>query len=222
METSIRFLRVNGRSVKPALCFRGRNQAHAVINDESAIRVVSNIPLRKHDEAALVMGPAGFGATMYPIGLFVKRFKEIGERKGMTRRAIFLLERAESGGVSDDDELPPDEPEDLLGKGLPEPKPDETVDDYVKRSEPKRKAEQPDASGKRSASPASPAKAASKAATKPVEPSGAAPRTAGSDVVRKLAIELKLEPPKLRKLLRSKGLRAPYTDEAAIRKAIGK
>jgi hypothetical protein len=87
VETSIRFVRIDRRSVKPALCFRGRNKAYVVINDESAIRTVSNIPLELVDKAPLVMGPAGVGTKIYPIELFAKHMMKIGERKGMTMRA---------------------------------------------------------------------------------------------------------------------------------------
>jgi len=43
----------------------------------------------------------------------------------------------------------------------------------------------------------------------------------GKNLIQAIAQELKLEPSKLRKLLRAKGLKAPYTDESLIRKTIG-
>lgn len=202
METSIRFIRIEGRAIKPALCFRGRNQAHAVINDECAVRVVSNIPLKQHDSSNIVLGPHGYGHTEYPITLFVKRFEEIGKRKGITKRAQYLLDRALVGGIKDEEPLPPDE---IEGKELP-PAPPPALD-----------AKPQERSGSRSAA-AKPEKPASKSRSESV----AGSRTAGADIVRKLSIEFKLEPPKLRKLLRSKGLHAPYDDEAKLRKALGK
>lgn len=196
METSIRFIRVYGKSgVRPALCFRGRNQAHAVINDGSAVRVVSNIPLRDLDQAAIVSGPHGLGHIEYPVTLFVQRLERIARGKQITQRAKFLLDRALAGGLEDDEKLPPDEV-DTGPLGI-------NFDPGPPQSKEQKRA--PDAP--------KPAKPASKTAIAPGEPS----RTAGADVIRRIAIELKLEPPKLRKLLRSKGLHAPYDDEAKIR-----
>lgn len=47
-------------------------------------------------------------------------------------------------------------------------------------------------------------------------------KTAGAELIITLAAEVKLPPPKLRRFLRSQGLKAPYTDESAIRKALKK
>lgn len=220
METSIRYLQVRGLSgVKPALCFRGRNQAHAVINDQTVIRVISNIPLKQHDDAVIVMGPSGLGQQVYPISLFVQRFLTIGERKAMTERAKFMLKKALEGGIKDDECLPPDivpgDPN--LPPGLRDPikamhrgreineRMERTGEDFITAADAPRSPTAP----KRGTPPVAPIKRAAGA-------SGAL-RTAGADIVRKVAAELKLEPTKLRKLLRSKGLSAPYTDEKLIR-----
>lgn len=45
-------------------------------------------------------------------------------------------------------------------------------------------------------------------------------KTAGAELIIKLAQEWGLPTPKLRRYLRSQGCRAPYTDEGAIRKAL--
>jgi hypothetical protein len=216
METSIRFVRVNGKNaIKPGLCFRGRNQALAVINDDSIIRVIDKISLRDHDAAPIVMGPNGFGQTSYPIDLFVKRFDEIGARKGITRRAKFLLEKALTGGIADDTVLPPDVP---VGQPAPE--------------RPKRDASKPSespsgltdiarsGSSKPKAAPAAPPPR--RTATKAGIAGKPGSRTAGAAVIVRIAAEMGLETTKLRKLLRSKGLNAPYDDEAKIRKVLGK
>lgn len=47
-------------------------------------------------------------------------------------------------------------------------------------------------------------------------------KTAGAEVIIKLANEWKLPSPKLRRWLRSQGLKAPYTDEPALRKVLKK
>ena len=47
-------------------------------------------------------------------------------------------------------------------------------------------------------------------------------KTAGAELIVTLAAECKLPSPKLRRFLRSQGLRAPYTDEALVRKALKK
>lgn len=44
---------------------------------------------------------------------------------------------------------------------------------------------------------------------------------AAPSLIGALAAEFGMDPPKMRKALRAAGLRAPYTDEAAIRKALG-
>lgn len=45
-------------------------------------------------------------------------------------------------------------------------------------------------------------------------------KTAGAELIITLAAEWKLPPPKLRRFLRSQGLRAPYVDEALVRKTL--
>lgn len=204
METSIRFLRIERRGVKPALCFRGRNQAHAVINDEGCIRVVSHIRTEEHDKASIVMGPVGLGRREYPIELFVQRFEEIGRRKGMTLRAQYFLKQALAGGVPDDATLPPDT---LPG----DPAPVRSTADVL-LGKPATAPRSP-TTGKPGKPPVAPPKAAAGA-------SDGASRTAGATLVARLAVEFKLEPPKLRKLLRAAGLRAPYTDEQKLRDAL--
>lgn len=47
-------------------------------------------------------------------------------------------------------------------------------------------------------------------------------KTAGADLIIRLAQEAKLPTPKFRRFLRSQGLKAPYTDESVIRKAMKK
>lgn len=199
METSIRFIKVGGRAgVKPALCFRGRNQAHAVINDETCIRTISHVPLKQLDDAPIVMGPYGLGSKEYPIDLFVKNFQKYGERKGITLRAQYFLEHALEGGVKDDAPLPPDT---LPGewqqptKTLPEKLPGDPRKPVSMPGTPK---------------PGKPVAA-------PIRQPDGAPRTAGADIIARIAAELKLEPSKLRKRLRAAGLSAPYTDEKLIR-----
>lgn len=191
METSIRFVRVGGLPIKPALCFRGRKTCHAVINDDNRIRVLSDLTLKSHDSAVPVL----FEHQSYPIARFVERFREIASRKGITKRAEFLLSKALEGGVDEDAELPPDETDDEPGSA-------------PVTARPAAPAARP---------PGKPAKPVSGPVRKPV----AAPRTPGGTLVARLATEMKLEPPKLRKLLRSKGLNAPYDDEAKLRKTLG-
>ena len=53
-------------------------------------------------------------------------------------------------------------------------------------------------------------------------PSKSPLRTAGAELIIVLASEWKLPTPKLRRWLRGQGCRAPYTDEAALRKTLKK
>lgn len=55
----------------------------------------------------------------------------------------------------------------------------------------------------------------------PKKPKSGPARTDGKDLIRALSAELNLPPEKLRAKLRAAGLRAPYTDESAVRKALG-
>lgn len=211
METSIRYVIWDGIK-KPALCFRGRKSCHAVLNDNTRIRVVSSLSLKDHD----LSYPVTFKSGPYPIPKVVEHFRKIGGRKGITKRAEFFLERALNGGVTDDDALPPDEVD--PGQSLEEAA--VAIERGLAGS-----AERPPhvpgrPKGAPGRSPAAPKP--EKAASKTGKPGAAGSRTAGAAVIVRIAAELKLEPTKLRKLLRSKGLSAPYDDEAKIRKALGK
>ena len=53
-------------------------------------------------------------------------------------------------------------------------------------------------------------------------PAKAPLKTAGAELIIKLATEWKLPTPKLRRWLRSQGCSAPYTDEASLRKTLKK
>lgn len=53
-------------------------------------------------------------------------------------------------------------------------------------------------------------------------PTKAPLKTAGAELIIKLASEWKLPTPKLRRWLRSQGCKAPYTDESALRKVLKK
>lgn len=53
-------------------------------------------------------------------------------------------------------------------------------------------------------------------------PAKAPLKTAGAEVIIKLAVEWGLPTPKLRRWLRSQGLKAPYTNEADLRKVMKK
>lgn len=195
METSIRFLRIGTEPVKAALCFRGKKRCCAVINTQSVVRVISNISPKDHDLAY----PVTFHHGPYPIPKIVEHFREIGARKGITQRADYFLDATLNGGIKEEEATiwPPD-----TVAGAPEAPPEEPV--------------RPVRSGEPRTSAPKPAKPLSGLAAQPSGPS----RTAGADVIRKLAAELKLDPSKLRKFLRAKGLKAPYDDEKKIREVL--
>lgn len=100
MERSVRYIRVDG--MKPALCFRGKKHAYAIINDEPCVRAVE-VDLKTHDLAGVV----GKGFFPYPHGEFTERMQAVGTRKGITLRALALLAVPE--GAEDPETLPPDE-----------------------------------------------------------------------------------------------------------------
>lgn len=132
--------------------------------------------------------PVFFPLGSHPLRDTVDKLCKFGLRKGITKRAEYFLKHALNGGIDESAPLPPDE----IAGAAPE----------AATKEPTRSPT--------TAKPAKPAVA-------PPERAAGPSRTAGSDVIRKLAVELKLEPTKLRKILRSKGLSAPYTNEELIR-----
>jgi hypothetical protein len=202
METSIRYVRIGNEhtdsssKIKPALCFRGKKQAYAVINDETRVRVVT-VPLPYHDSAVPVL----FKRADYPLSKFIETMERIGKKKGKTQRADYFLAWALEGGPEESAPMPPDEdyPGGDLGK----------IADAIMGRDPA----PPEPSERPQRSPGTP---------KPAKPPSEPVRKPGGTLIARLAAEFGLEPPKLRKLLRSKGMHAPYEDEKAIRKAAGK
>lgn len=245
MECSVRYVREEDSygtvtsSLRPALCFRGRKVVHAVVSDETRVRVIE-ISLQQYDRANALQ----YHGHEYPIGRMIKTLQTAAQRKGITQRAVALLERPE---VVTEDNLPPDEP--AVTGAMPEraslvsaldTEPRETgspgaqadievlfgkeaVRASVKRFEAARKAsrfadlptsfilEHRIAEARRGE-----VKKEKKAAATP------SIETAKSTLVAKLATEVGMQPQPLRVLLRAAGMRAPYTDLDAMRKAIKK
>lgn len=185
METSIRYVRIMRSSsdddgsnsvIKPALCFRGKRAAHAVVNDETCVHVVS-VPLASHDASPPVL----FKRLEYPLPKFIAHIERIGKSKGITQRARYFLDRAVNHEPIEESELPPD----VIGTMIPEV--------HAESLRPV-----------------------------PNEPRQPAAKAVGGTLIARIAADVGLEPPKLRKLLRAAGMRAPYEDEKAIRAAIKK
>lgn len=200
METSIRFLRVEEEPVKTALCFRGKKKCYAVINLKGRVRVISDLSPRDHD----LSYPVTFQQGPYPIPKIVEHFRKMAV-KGLTQRADYFLTHALNGGVNEDDPLPPDT---VVGEA-----PEAARNASARCATPRERPFKDVNTVVRAYGSPKPVRPPSEPRAKPAGPS----RTSGSDVIRKLAAELKLEPSKLRKFLRSKGLKAPYDDETKIR-----
>lgn len=209
METSIRYIQIPNSGVKPSLVFRGTKTAHCIIND-GFIRVLE-LPLKSIDGTSVVKHKG----SPYPVRLFVEGIRGVGQRVGLTKRAVYLLDRAIDNPTRDDfEELPPDELDDPAVAG-------------IHYAEPSNEGSEPAAVG---SAPHKPKRKATKAtkATKPARNPDPTPKSANSEpasrgtVVAAIAAELKIEGTKLRKLLRSEGLSAPYDDPGKIRSILKK
>lgn len=185
METSVRYIRIGG--MKPALCFRGKTKAYGVINDELCIRAVE-IPAKSHDLASNVFQRF----FPYPPGVWATRLRELAARKGITRRALALLDLPE--GAEEPDTLPPDEiaAPVVLARPGPVPKPTQAE------------------------------RRAPRGTDRPVTPSPVPKAIVSErgGLIAKLAAEFKIAPQQLRLSLRLAGLKAPYENEALIRSKI--
>lgn len=238
MECSVKYIRETsslGEEVgclKPALCFRGRKVAHAVINDELRIRAVE-IPLITYDKAAPVL----YHGQPYATKAYADRVTRTAERnhKPVTQRALIFLTRSET--VAEDTELPPDEP---TAADMPQALLKECVSFQAA-------GEGSDANGSSGVQQtwpsitefptvlvSVPSIGSNSTITPKLDPTkisvnSKCPKTfkraeakPDGNLVRQLATEFKIEPQPLRVLLRKAGLRAPYTDLDAMRKAIKK
>ena len=231
MERSVRYIFRDG--FKPALCFRGRKSAHCIINDETGVRVIE-LPVRQVDTSQII---PRHGAE-YPPGLFAERILEIGKRKGITRRALALLDVPDS--AEDADNLPPDDPTASAVSGadgsLPEAPCGATEGNGSSGAQPRAKPRPLAASAATERAPSDPRKS-SRTAPRRGDPPSAVARTASpvsksagksaatqqkgrGELIAKLAAELSIAPQQLRVKLRSAGLRAPYDNESALRKLI--
>lgn len=222
MECSVRYVREEDRfgtvtsSLRPALCFRGRKVVHAVVSDETRVRVIE-ISLQQYDRADALQ----YHGHEYPIGRMIKTLQTAAQRKGITQRAVALLERPE---VVSEDTLPPDEPAaigamperaSLVSVSAPSTRETGSSGAQTAIAAPKRR-DREISLPELDAFFAVPAKSPKKAEAKPLI------ETAKSTLVAKLAAEIGMQPQPLRVLLRAAGLRAPYTDLDAMRKAIKK
>jgi hypothetical protein len=218
MECSVRYVREEDRfgtvtsSLRPALCFRGRSVIHAVVSDETRVRVLEISP-KQYDRAE----PLQYHGHEYPIGRMIKTLRTAALAKGITQRAVALLERPE---VVDEDTLPPDEPtednRDPVRKV--EPAGIDSSEAQSPKPEPRRASKRRDPAIVLTEFLFDPGKAPKPAKKAEAKPSDAAKPT----LVAQLAAELRMQPQPLRVLLRAAGLRAPYTDLDAMRKAIKK
>lgn len=263
MESSVRYVQLENAGFKPALCFRGKKVAHCVINDESSVRTIS-ITLQDHDKARIVQR---LGQDYFP-KTFAMQMKTIGERKGITKRAQFLLVSGEKTESEDDIDKIPDEVESpgmvipefslpmsevlnetktakretkqassetappkltVVSGGLGERKPPRKVSVLGSLQDAAKMAQKPAVEPPRKPTPilslvpprlakAPPSTTAKKVAVPKAEQPKSRKK---ATLVAKLAKELGIAEQPLRVRLRAAGLRAPYDDEAKMRKALG-
>lgn len=226
MERSVRYIQLENAGFKPALCFRGRTIAHCIINDETRVRVIE-IPLPEHDRANQVK----YRGTWYDAAQYAISIRRIGDRKGITRRAIALLDLPPE--IEEPTELPPDEPAAPSSDTALQPRVEDrretcgangssgwqpkTSAAQAPRAPNPCRASQGSRSGKRTERPTS-AIGPSKPVDR-VEVVSRRPLCVKATLVRQLALELRMGEQELRVKLRSAGLRAPYVDLELMRRA---
>lgn len=95
MEASVRYIPmetavVDGQTFqvgeKPALCFRGKDYAIGIINDQEGIIPVT-LTLRDHDTSRMVM----YGTEEYPVGKFISHLERIMQEKPISNEALKLI-----------------------------------------------------------------------------------------------------------------------------------
>lgn len=236
MECSVRYVHeVNMQgepvgSIKPALCFRGKAIAHAVINDETRIRVIE-IPQKDYDKS----NPVLYHGDPYEPKPYADRLLMSAKLAGkpMTRRARQLLmwRDAVQEETMPTDDLEVEDPGRIYASNTPAErfKAAKKPGPVVNRTAEVRAAQHVEEAVRRAERPAAPipvpgkdAKPSKAAKTAPVQ-AKAKPSIANADrgkLVKKLAAEFGKTPFDLRVLIRATGMRAPYEDEKAIRKAL--
>lgn len=226
MERSVRYIQLPNGGLKPALCFRTKLIAYCVINDETIVRVVE-VPWNEYESAPLVK----YRGSWYDAGEYVTAIRKVGARKGITQRAVALLDLPPETAELPD--LPPDDPVPSAGENpsprmVPGSKPPLRSERTLRETgssgrQPKtERAKYPSAPAIRAPRPPERSSGTSRSpeaaevvyarSGKPVKPT----------LVRKLAAELRLSEQECRVKLRAAGLRAPYTDEIAMKKALQK
>lgn len=247
MECTVRYVHeVNFKGeqiggVKPSLCFRGEKIAHAVINDDTAIRVIE-VTLESHDKASPVL----YHGEPYDPLAYAERLlmSSKAAAKPVTRRARYLLL---SRSQANETTLPPEEveateqvrtyadntPAERIKAGKrPGPVEDKT-EEFKNRdlppvvdSEKPQKPPKKGSNGKAAPITRADVKAAHEAARKAIAPTkekakSTLPNGEKGKLIRKLANEFHKTTFELRLLIRSTGMRAPYDGrEKEIRKAL--
>lgn len=223
MEFSVRYIRVYGDSAeKPVLGLRGKKRAIVIVNDDDRIHT-EELDLRYFDKAAIT----SFHGEPYPVTKFLENLTTIAKRKAISPKADHILQLA---GVNAPEAID----EDLLhamaedAPTLEESVESEIAAEEITREEadeklsPKPPERRP--KGKIAGKPVSAAPPAAKAAaiTPPKRGRGRPSGSAGGGLIARIAKAWSWEQPAIRKACRAVGMRAPYSDEAAIIKAVEK
>lgn len=203
LDVTVRTIRHEDQFV-PALCFRlSTDQSHAtaIVGDRiGGIRAV-RLSIREHDRADLTQHGHGTLAGPYPVALFARHMHTLAHNGAtLTSEARELLTPLVPSPLPTHSP-PPDDPLGIAAtlRRVQTAKPRPAVQDP---DPPQRPVERP------------------KAPKTPQAALHGPSRLAGKELIRMLADEFGLPSEKVRAKLRAAGLRAPYTDEAACRKAM--
>lgn len=207
MEFSVRYVRLSEGDTlgaeRPVLGLRGTKKAYVVINDVDRIHTES-ISVKEFDRSP----PTMYHGEPYPVTRYLKEIESYKKRKPISSKAEHIVSLAQLGhpaGIDEDmlDQLP----EDLQPPGDSLPKPAEA-------------APPKPAKAKLAPAPASGQPGKPKAPVKSPPGRGRGrPKGSAGGLIATLAAELKTDGIPLRRACRAAGMKAPYTDEKAIRSA---
>lgn len=105
MESSVRYVQLPNAGQKPALCFRGSNNAYAIINLDGVIRTL-DLDLKDYDKSQRVKSTKNGGEDYSPRA-FADALERMSKDRRITTRAKTLL--SEGFTLKPDDPLPEEE-----------------------------------------------------------------------------------------------------------------
>lgn len=107
MEASVRYIHpptsgpIPDGGFKPAICFRAREYAHCVVNEDSGIHVIK-VPVRDFDRAPVVMQRGEAYPPKQAAKYMLDCTTRVTSRRDITLKAAALLQGVLDGSISED------------------------------------------------------------------------------------------------------------------------